>query len=143
MNISTQKPPPVPVLKRWLPAILWAGFIFFVSHQPKATLAPIQPSGISAEPGITFLGIEADIIVGKSSHVLAFAILAALLYRATNNRWLTILLSLIYAISDEWHQSFIPGRTPRTTDVGYDMLGVGLALLFITCITLWKKRHPR
>ena len=37
-------------------------------------------------------------------------------------------LSLLYAISDELHQTFVPGRSGRLTDVGFDSLGALLAL---------------
>ncbi len=42
---------------------------------------------------------------------------------------LPLILCLIYAITDEIHQSFVPGRYPTSTDIGYDMLGASVALL--------------
>jgi VanZ family protein len=37
-------------------------------------------------------------------------------------------ISLVYALSDEWHQSFVPGRDADPLDVAADTLGIALAL---------------
>ena len=42
---------------------------------------------------------------------------------------LAVFISVLYAASDELHQSFVPGRTASTGDVLVDALGVGLAWL--------------
>jgi VanZ family protein len=40
-------------------------------------------------------------------------------------------IALLYAFSDEWHQSFVPGREGALRDVGIDALGViGVSLWF-------------
>jgi VanZ family protein len=43
--------------------------------------------------------------------------------------WLAWGLCIVYAITDEIHQSFVPGRSPRVLDVGIDALGTLLGLL--------------
>jgi VanZ family protein len=43
--------------------------------------------------------------------------------------WLAWGLCILYAITDEYHQSFVPGRSPRGMDVGIDALGAVLGLL--------------
>jgi len=45
---------------------------------------------------------------------------------------------LVYAISDEIHQSFTPGRTPRLFDIGIDFLGVlnGICIMIIFILIL-------
>lgn len=53
---------------------------------------------------------------------------------------ITIGFGMLYAILDEFHQSFSPGRTPKVTDVYIDTLGVILgALLVILIRTVYKK----
>ena len=47
---------------------------------------------------------------------------------------ISILVGLIYAISDEIHQSFIPGRTASVIDVGIDTLGVVLGIILVLII---------
>jgi VanZ family protein len=39
-------------------------------------------------------------------------------------------ISLLYAISDEWHQSFVEGRGASVFDLGMDAIGVALAVAF-------------
>ena len=46
----------------------------------------------------------------------------------------TIIIGAIYAISDEFHQSFIPGRSGQVSDVFLDTLGVTVGGLFILLI---------
>lgn len=77
-------------------------------------------------------------ISDKSGHGLGYAILGGLLLRALaggrlrNVTWGTaaaaILLATAYGVSDEFHQSFVPGRTPDVHDVMADAIGAGLAV---------------
>ena len=52
---------------------------------------------------------------------------------------ISILVGLVYAISDEIHQGFTPGRTPSAIDVGIDTCGVmfGIVLVLIA-ISVYK-----
>lgn len=105
--------------------ILWAGVIFFLSDQ-------------QALP--SFTASILDFIFKKSAHMFVYAVLYVLLFRAyqiTNgdeitkkHYFLPIIISLAYALVDEFHQSIIPGRHPTIRDVGYDMLGVLTVLLY-------------
>ena len=47
---------------------------------------------------------------------------------------MTIVIGILYAASDEFHQSFSPGRTPKVTDVYIDTLGVILGILLVLFI---------
>jgi VanZ family protein len=72
-------------------------------------------------------------------HVASYALLAYLFRRALGpsphaTQWAWA-LTLLYAISDEVHQSFVPGRTARATDVAIDMVGA--------TISLYVLRFPR
>ncbi|MBD3288396.1 teicoplanin resistance protein VanZ [candidate division KSB1 bacterium] len=107
-------------LKFQFPALLWALAIFVQSSIP--SLSP--PSiGISAED--------------KIAHAIVFAILGYLITRAfyfsendslrRNAVILGIIIGLLYGISDEVHQMFVPGRYPEVWDVVADFTGVLLA----------------
>lgn len=104
------------IVKFWLPVILWAGVIFTFSSQPT-----IQTTDF-------FLG---DFILKKTAHLVEYAILSALIFRAMINygvdRKKAFIYSLIiagaYGISDEFHQSFTPGREPRLRDIIIDTIG--------------------
>ena len=78
-------------------------------------------------------------IIRKVAHFSIYTVVGLLLmgllstYKIKEN-WrmiLSILLGMIYAASDEIHQSFIPGRSPKITDVCIDTLGVILGILLI------------
>lgn len=105
--------------------IVWATFIFFLSAQ-------------EVLPGFTVSAY--DFIFKKSAHMFVYAVLYLLLYRAyqkTNPKdqstriyLVPIVLAFIYALTDEFHQSTVPGRQPSFRDTGYDMLGVATVLLY-------------
>lgn len=75
----------------------------------------------------------------KSGHSIGYAILGALVLRALSGaRWarvtwktafLAIAIATLYGVSDEWHQSFVPGRSPEVLDVVADMTGATIAVV--------------
>ena len=120
------------------------GLIFFLSAQPHVP-GPSQPI--------------LDLILKKGSHFAGYGMLAVLWGRAFAgagpgkegmitgdgdglmpplsgaSRKLLLLawgVTVIYAISDEYHQSFVPGRHPGWADVAIDSLGAATALVFVT-----------
>jgi VanZ family protein len=121
----------VPRLVYFLPAILWASLIFYLSHQSSTSLASVPLW---------------DFILHKLAHLFVYFVLAVLLlfgFSRTNQRLsmpLTLILCSIYAISDEVHQSFIPTRTPALSDVFIDIFGSTLAVL---CFPLLQKTFTK
>jgi VanZ family protein len=112
------------------PVVIWAGFIFFLSSQ--SVLPSIEETAL-------------NFIFKKLSHITVYAILYLLMYRGTlmtfgakrpGLTWaLPLFICFMYAVTDEVHQSFVPGRYPAAADIGYDMLGASVALLKTTnCI---------
>jgi len=108
----------------WLPPLLWMVLIFFLSSFNKLQASPI--------------GWQ-DFIVRKSAHFLEYAVLFFLYHRALKNTinvpvkrrlLLALFLTIFYALSDEFHQTFVAGRTGKTFDVGVDSLGAFFGLLF-------------
>lgn len=77
-------------------------------------------------------------LLQKTGHFLEYFLLALLIYRALRqtsptkgSRWaavLTLAAGVIFAISDEWHQSFVPHREPAVRDVLIDSAGILTAL---------------
>lgn len=114
-------------LYKWVPPILWMALIFLASH---------QPAGAIPDYG------GWDLLVKKGGHVLGYAILALLLRRAGLRLHLAFLFSLMYAVSDETHQRFVPGREGRLLDVMIDGLGasLGLFLSWWAPLSQWGRR---
>lgn len=105
------------IVYRWLPALCWMGVIFFLSAQSSL---PSPPDRL-----LTF-------ILRKIGHVVVYAILALLLLRATASFKRPVLyaalIAVLYAISDELHQSFVPGREATLRDVAIDAAAAIAAL---------------
>ena len=117
---------------RVLPLALVMGSIFFLSH---------QPGGSFSLPKITH--------IDKLLHCLLYAVLGltAIAALPTQFRQRTVLASsmvvlfcLGYGISDEFHQSFIPGRTSDVFDVMADGAG---GVLAVVCAWGWGGRRWR
>ena len=112
------------ILGRWPPVFLWAAVIFVFS-----SIEQVQVSQF-------FIW---DFVAKKIAHVTEYAIFFALLFRATNGRWLSsFFLTILYACSDEFHQSFVPGRTASPLDLGFDLSGANIASYII-----WKLKQLR
>ena len=43
-------------------------------------------------------------------------------------------LAVLYGVTDEWHQSFVPGRTPDVLDIVTDAIGAATGLLLVWLI---------
>lgn len=112
------------ILKFWLPFVLWSFVIFSFSSFPTAKTSKIYWQ---------------DFVVKKLAHITEYAIFTVLLYRALINSGmkkekaavLSIILAILYGASDEFHQSFTPGREPRVRDVLFDTFGSGLSVYYI------------
>ena len=78
-------------------------------------------------------------MIKKSAHVFEYGIFATLLYRALKESGFSkrkaafwaILTAVLYGLTDEFHQSFTPGREPHLRDVAIDSLGAMTAVYFI------------
>lgn len=101
-------------LNRYRKVILWCGVMFAFSSLP--TL-----------PEVGF--IWWDFVLKKSAHVFEYAVLFTLYYRAMARKNLVtaFLFTLAFALSDEYHQSFVMGRTAKLADIGFDSLGMLIA----------------
>jgi VanZ family protein len=108
---------------RWLPAIGWMALIFWLSAQPDL---PEPPNALL------------NLVLRKGAHFTAYAVLALCYLYALGDgrpwhRWLALLLAILYAMSDEYHQSWTPKRQPALTDVVIDSAGA------CTALWLWSR----
>lgn len=111
-------PPPSPV-SLWLPVLLYMAGIFVsssLSHPPTPAAVPdVSLHGV-AYFGLTLLLIRA--LAGGTWRGVTVRVLAA--------AWA---IAVLYGISDEWHQSFVPLRHPDVRDLVADAAGAGAAAI--------------
>jgi len=112
-----------PLLYLWLPLIAWLGLIFYLSAQPNLP-----------KPELGWVGT----LLSNGAHLFEYGMLAALWARAlagsTRGSWsrrtvlLAFVLTMLYALSDEFHQYFVPGRHADPKDLLFDAFGATLGL---------------
>jgi VanZ family protein len=136
-----------PLWRRWLPVAIWLVVIFGASTAvfvPERTATIINPILRALFPHADDTGIgRLHVIVRKAGHVTEYSILAILLARATlafaqtRRAWFGISIALVaaVAISDEFHQTFVPGRNGSPADV---LLDVAAAAMALAVIALWR-----
>ena len=111
------------LLSAWVPVVGWAALIFAFSAQPDLTFVP--------DAGV-------DLVVRKIGHMAVFGILALLIWRALagttalRRPWAwALVLTILYAISDELHQGLVAGRHASASDVVIDTIGAVTAVATI------------
>lgn len=116
---------------RWTPPILWVAIILVGTSWPSLKLGPD------------------DLALDKVAHFSAYAILAALALRATlTPRRLVTAVSVVFGVAvlgavDEWHQSFIPGRSMSFPDWVADTAGATVGVLAVRLLPfLTPRRRP-
>jgi VanZ family protein len=100
-------------LVTWGPVVLWAAVIFAFSSVPSLG---------------TGLGTW-DVVLRKLAHFAEFAVLGVLLARAVRNLPAAFALASLYAVTDEVHQLFVPGRAGSPLDWLVDAAGAGTGVL--------------
>lgn len=104
---------------RWLPAFAWMALLFWLSSQPDLP-GPQNPL--------------LDVLFKKTAHFGSYGVLALLYlfaFGAWHKRPQALLLTGLYAISDEYHQAWTPLRTPAPMDVLIDAAGATVALWLV------------
>ena len=101
-------------ISRFGPPLALMGAIFFFSAQPDLG---------------TGLGVW-DTILRKAAHMAEYGMLWFLWHRALERPtpWPAAAITLAYAITDEYHQSFVEGRHGTPVDVLIDAAGIAIAI---------------
>jgi VanZ family protein len=134
----------------WLPAVAWAALIYafstgaFSGPNTSRFLVPLLNHFFPALSGGDIALIH--MLIRKLGHVSEYLILALLVLRALSRETggklsprrlaLGLLITALYAVSDELHQAFVPGRTASIADVSIDVLGG-------VCGALWFQLRKR
>ncbi len=106
-------------LALWGPVAVWLAVIFAASAQSNVGSFGRIPDWITH-------GIEYGILAVLLCRAFAGGFGAAL---SPRDALLVVALATAWGISDEWHQSFVPGRQSSAADVGKDLLGCSVAVL--------------
>ncbi|MCX7671012.1 MAG: VanZ family protein [Anaerolineae bacterium] len=115
---------------RWMAVAAWMAVIFALSAQPH--LPDLAP-GL---PGVEEIG----------GHLVAYGILAVLLWwalrgtRSTTPATWALVITMLYGVSDELHQYFVPGRTTTVDDLLVDLIGASLGLLLVSWVRMRRLR---
>jgi VanZ family protein len=139
------------LLSRFLPLIIWMAFIAYASSDEFSaanTSRIIGPLVLWLFPNFTSENLAlVQLVTRKAAHFGEYAVLGFLAARAFRSsprprlkrNWFVIALALIavYALLDEYHQSFVPSRTASILDSLIDTIG-GLTALVV--VRRWKTR---
>lgn len=116
----------IKIIWYWFPPLLLMGIIFYLSSRPTVQVA--------SEDIINF-------IFYKTIHLIVYSSLYFLWFRAVNSLsktkltlkqklWYPFFISVLYGISDEIHQTFVPTRTGTVRDVIIDTIGISIMLQY-------------
>ena len=134
-------------------AVLWMGFIFYMSHQP-AKVSSVQSNNVVHVIKKVSMSEEIknninSFIVRKGAHMFLFCVLGILFFGSMYNGdnilrsvFIALVSAFLYACSDEYHQTFIVGRSGQFDDVLIDFsgafIGVFSGVFIVTLATKLK-----
>lgn len=114
---------------RWAAVLIWAAVIFRFSSLPGSSV-----------PGR----------FGNLAHFVEYGILGGLLFGALQLERSVrgaavgaVLLASLYAVTDEFHQSFVPMRVPDPRDWVLDTAGAIAGVLLVLWLNRWRESRPR
>jgi hypothetical protein len=111
----------------WLPALLWALVIYRLSSTPGSQVPTWLPAPVGHFAEYALLG--ACLVIPFQRRPLWQAVLIA-----------TVIASL-FGVTDEWHQSFVPGRTPDILDWGIDTIAALAGAWFAAWVVARRARQ--
>ncbi|MEA1975746.1 MAG: VanZ family protein [Bacillota bacterium] len=140
MRISADKK----ILISWIMVMLWMALIFNLSAQVREESNQLS-TGITVIiekiiEKVNLFDIKFDIktinhIVRKNAHFFIYLILGILVMNAIRkSKYLALSICIFYAMSDELHQAFVPGRGPGIKDVLIDSAGAYIGVLIFILI---------
>lgn len=140
MRISADKK----ILISWIMVMLWMALIFNLSAQVRKESNQLS-TGITVIiekiiEKVNLFDIKFDIktinhIVRKNAHFFIYLVLGILVMNAIRkSKYLALSICIFYAMSDELHQAFVPGRGPGIKDVLIDSAGAYIGVLIFILI---------
>ncbi|MDY3000931.1 MAG: VanZ family protein [Romboutsia timonensis] len=135
-------------------AVLWMGFIFYMSHQPEK-ISRVQSNNVIRVIKKVSKSEEIkkninSFVVRKGAHMFLFCVLGILFFGSVYNGdnilksvFIALLLAFLYACSDEYHQTFVVGRSGQFDDVLIDFIGAFIGVFIVSLIVklnIFKKK---
>lgn len=137
---------------RWLMVAVWAGLIFYLSTSgfgvgfTEWLLLQILSLLHTTVSPHTFEVLHH--LMRKAAHMTEYAVFCLLIYAAfldaEDFEWRprlalrSVIIAGLYSLTDEYHQSFVPGRTASIIDCGIDTVGAALSTLIVLA---WDRRR--
>ena len=112
---------------RWSAVALWAAVIFAMSSLHGSQV----PGRFGDEAHVAEYAVLGGLVV--------FALLAHMYVRPA--AWIALAGNWVYAVSDEWHQAFVPGRVPDPLDWTRDAVGAGIGIALALLGLWWLARR--
>jgi len=140
----------------WMPVLVWMLLIFIGSTDVLSTEHTsrfLVPFLRWLNPHISLAAINAiQLAIRKLGHLIEYAILAVLFWRALRDvtnlgtKMLLLFIAIwfvcgIFAVSDEFHQSFVASRTASPHDVLIDICGALIGI--VLCLMFSRRRLTR
>ena len=138
-----------------LAVVFWMAIIFKLSAQPgeQSNLLSTKVTTVIVNlaqqfrPDVNVLSL--NYFIRKCAHFLAYLVLGIIVlfamrrigFRGKTGVWITLLICIGYATTDELHQAFVPGRTPKLLDVLIDSSGasIGIGIYVLLVENRWKE----
>ncbi|MGF7185304.1 VanZ family protein [Desulfitispora alkaliphila] len=143
----------------WAAVILWMVLIFYLSHQPapesnelsKGITKGVVNTTERVAPNAEFDIRSLNHIIRKNAHFFAYFVLGLLVINAlrvsgvngTRSLILALGICVLYAVSDEVHQLFIPGRSGELRDVLIDSAGASVGIGVYMLVSKRRKIRDR
>ena len=122
MEVTRTRRSPLRIATVWAPPLALMGVIYVLSAQPDLS------SGLGT----------LDVVLRKLAHMTEYGLLLFLWWRPLRDLVparaavaLAAAVTLLYSVSDEWHQSFVEGRSGTPVDVAIDAAGMAVAAVLI------------
>jgi VanZ family protein len=124
------------LFSNWLPVGVWMLLIFMISSSPdpyRSLPHEWKEPRETSQQSVKTYQVPVVEELGRRAHLFEYAVLGLLVFRAIQYTvrsrglaWVvlvTVVICVLYALSDETHQLFVPTRSFQLADLGLDLIG--------------------
>ena len=139
-------------LKYFFP-VAWMLVIFLLSHEAAgdSTARSDVIVNLLGGLGLDWAVDSVTVVVRKTAHLAAYAVLGGLFFWSLSDKGVmlrnvvvaSVLLSFVFAVTDEMHQAYIPGRSGEVGDVLIDTIGATIGAVLAYYVAVWLRSRRR